>query len=166
MNAFEPAWIADQLETGTALIERFVAATSETRLTTEPPAKGDDAPLGTWTGQRHANHLLAWERGDVLPTLRWLRSGSTGPRPTTAQEPHDASLSLDGILAALTAIRAEEARIIRELPATTFELPFRDGGQSVGWMLAHVIQHNYEHANDIARIALFWDLTERRLAHG
>lgn len=165
MNAFEPAWIADQLDTGTALIERFVACASEARLTAAPPAKGDDAPLGTWSAHRHAHHLLAWERGDVLLVLRWLRTGPTGPRPTTGQESYDPSMPIDAILAALKETRAEEAQIIRELPAVTFEL-HRDGGPTVGWMLAHVIQHNYEHANDIARIALFWDLTERRLANG
>ncbi len=155
-------WLADELERATAQVSRFAAMIPEARLRAAPPSLANDAPLGTWSAHQLISHLLDWESRDVVRALARLVGESDAP--TAPRMPYDPAPAVSDLLAALAGVRREEARLVRLAGTPRLERTTRPDGRSFLWLIAHVVQHNWEHANTVGQIALLWDHHEERLS--
>jgi len=162
MERPDAAWLADELDRATAQVSRFAAMIPESRMRVPPPSRGSEAPLGTWSAHQLISHLLDWESRDVVRALGRLVGESDAP--AAPRTPYDPEPAVPDLLAALAGVRREEARLVRLAGTARLENATRSDGRSFLWLLAHVVQHNWEHANTIGQIALLWDHHEERLS--
>lgn len=136
------------------------------RWLASPPRHPDQ-----WPAARHAFHLAYYERQLALPSLRqWLGGELGGEAPPSVGLEEDAAVEetvwreghdVEMLLSTVRAVREEQiALLLRHIPLQALDETREAiwGRVTLRWVVTKTLQHTFEHAHDVLRMALWWDI--------
>ena len=122
--------------------------------------------LGEWTVARHAFHMVYYDEGIALPSMRqWLGAQIQAFDEDGEDAAWGDGQDLDTLLTRFRATRAEQIALMDEFDSELWE-EARDapwGSVNLRWVVSKTYQHTLEHTHNILQIALFWDFAARAL---
>lgn len=117
--------------------------------------------VGDWPPLRHVWHLTYYERCMVLPAMRECAGGPPipdDPCPDWENWEAFAGRSVEELVADFHAIRAEQIALLDELADADWTTPRETpwGMQPMAMIVTKTLQHTFEHADTLLRMALWW----------
>ena len=164
-SAYDPRWLARQLEDGSEAVSRFWEALPADRRDAPPGAFAGFAPFGEWSAHRHLFHLAHYERCYALPALRAAIEGAANDgAPSDEDAAYQPGLAAESLLAELRDLRAQQAALLRRADETALSRTVEPWKRSALWSVVKTVQHTADHLNTLGQFLLFWDLGWRPAA--
>lgn len=164
-SALDLRWLIEQHGESFGLLQRLFAAIPTERRLLAPPSRGQLAPLGSWSAHRHVFHLVHYERQVALPALKLAVAGEAArSAPTDEQQAYDPLQSAETLLRELKQLRREQADLLARASSDALSTPVPPWRRPALWSALKTVQHTLEHANELGRLALFWEWVEEGLA--